>query len=338
MKRILAIVAFLLVLGPVPTAHGFVIEDLDLALGRTEENRIGAPIFDTEGIAAISFGKIASRIDPDDYVVYKMTKSQLTPRPAKKSPHYKLHPSIDLGSLLTDALRSEAGAMGFRSDAGPDVWQVGGSLHDLVLEFRPSGGGFGPALFYGYADLELEARWGGAEARTLRLRTYSMSHLYNGGFGLADEAKEALMRFLIDSAQEAVSRLNRELLHALPQASIASRLQSLQPDGEDQENDLRLIGLSGSPEAVPRLLDLLAAESDESDRVDILDALAKIGSEEAFDALSRRYAEEDEDCRLFTLKAMAAMGDDRAREFIARQGTTDKHLPCRVWARRMSSG
>jgi hypothetical protein len=315
-------------MGTLSAVSAFVIERLDLEKGRNEENRINTPMFDTSGIGTVRFGAIESSYDTGDYLVYLMHKSLLTPKPKRPKPHYKLDPSVDLGDVFGDVLGSESVAMGFREGAGG--WTVTGSIRDIVLEIRPSGGGFGPLLFFGYMDLELDVEGAG----THRMKLYNFSQNYNAGFGAQDEAKETLARFLIESAQEALARLNRDVFHAPPLPDIAARLEKLVPNEEHQEHDLLLIGLSGSTEAVPKLLGLLEAEKDESDRVNILNALANIGSPDAFDALARRYAGEDEDCRLYTLKAMGYMETEQARAFIAENGSNDKYLPIRVWASR----
>jgi len=325
MKKVLVLVVLV---GMAPAVSAIVVDRLDLENGYTDENRIDTPVFDTSGIGAVAFGAIESSCDTEEYLVYMMTKSLLTPKPKRPKPHYKLDPSVDLGDLFGNALRSESIAMGFKD--GTDGWTVTGSIHDIVLEIRPSGGGFGPLMFFGYMDLELHVQGAG----THRMELYNLSHNYNAGFGAQDEAKETLARFLIESAQEALARLNRDVFHAPPHPNIASRLQTLVPNKEHHEHDLLLIGLSGSSEAVPKLLELLEAEKAERDRVNILNALANIGSTDAFDALSRRYAKEDEDCRLYTLKAMDYMETERARSFIAESCTTDKNLPVRVWASR----
>lgn len=338
MKRALSAMLALALAGPIASASAIMIDEVELELGRTDENRIGAPLFEAEGVGTISVGEIESRLDPDVYVVYRMTKSVLQETTKRKKPHYKLDPSIDLGSLLATALREEASAMGFRVVPEAGDWRVTGTLHDLDVQLRQSGGGFGPTLFYGYADLELEVARDAGEPVTRRFRTFTFTHLYNAGFGAQDEAKEALMQLLVASAQEAVSRLNRGLFHAPPAPDAASRLESIQPNGDDQERDFLQVGLAGTEQDVPRLLELLDAEEDEGDRVDILNALAIIGSEEAFEPLSRRYAGEDEDCRLFILKAMDYLGTEPARAFVAKYGPRDNDLACRIWAQRAVGG
>jgi hypothetical protein len=270
-----------------------------------------------------------------------MKKSLLTPKPKHPSPHYKLAPSVNLASLFQEALRSETAAMGLTvTDASPapNGWRVSGTLHEIVEEIRPSGGGFGPLLFFGYVDVELVVAGSGGGEKTMRLQFYNMSQIYNAGYGVRDEAREALAQLLVESAQETIARLNRAVFHAPPHPSVAERVGQLQGDIEDQERELLLIGLSGSTAAVPHLLELLESERDEGDRTDILNALANIGSPEALDVLSRRYRKEDEDCRFFTLKAMDYIDDPAAREFLETQGVKDKNLPCRVLAHRATDG
>jgi hypothetical protein len=334
MKRALQVALVLALVGPLAQASAIVVDSVDLDLGRTEENRISAPLFETDGVGSISFEPIASRVDTGDYVAYRLTNKFLKDRSARKKPHFKLDPSIDLGALLTKALREEGSAMGFEVAPEGGAWRVSGTLHDLDLQLHASGGGFGPTLFYGYADLELAVRKGTGEPVSRRFQTFTFTHLYNAGFGAQDEVKEALAGLLVESAQEAISRLNRDLFHAPPDPRVAYRLESIRPGGDDQELDFLLVGLGGTDEAVPRLLRLLDAEDNEGDRVDILNALAIIGSDDAFEPLSSRYADEDEDCRLFILKAMAYLDTERSRELIRQHGTRDRDLACRMWAQR----
>jgi len=334
MKKALPVALVIALFGPLAQTSAIVVDSVDLDLGRTEENRISAPLFETDGVGSISFEPVASRIDTDDYVAYRLTKKVLTDRSVRKKPHFKLDPSIDLGALATTALREEASAMGFKVAPEAGTWHVSGTLHDLDLQLHASGGGFGPTLFYGYADLELAVRKGTGEPVTRRFQTFTFTHLYNAGFGAQDEVKEALARLLVESAQEAISRLNRGLFHAPPAPRVAYLLESIRPGGDDQELEYLQVGLGGTGEAVPRLLQLLDAEDNEGDRVDILNALAIIGSDDAFEPLSSRYAGEDEDCRLFILKAMAYLDTERSRELIRQHGTRDSDLACRMWAQR----
>ncbi|MEE8522637.1 MAG: hypothetical protein V3T72_01800, partial [Thermoanaerobaculia bacterium] len=131
-----------------------VMEGLSLEEGHTEENQIRSPVLDTSGVGAVSFGEFRSTPGPGDHIAYMMHKSQLTAKPKYRQPRFELAPSIDLGALFAEALRSEAAAMGFSGDSG-DGWKVSGTLHDPVMEFSTSGGGWGPLLFYGYMELEL---------------------------------------------------------------------------------------------------------------------------------------------------------------------------------------
>lgn len=334
MPRIMVYLGAFLVAGTFSSVSALVLEELHLADGRTEDNRMYSPVYDTADVGAVSFGEIRYASGGDRFVVYRMTETLLTPSPKYKTPRYKLAPSIDMGALVGEALRSEAADMGFSEGTDGGGWKVSGEVHDLVVEIRQSGGGFGPLLFYGYMEIELQVEDASGNSSSERMKTYNMSHHYNAGFGTQDEAREAMALFLIESAQDVVARLNRKIFKAPPHSRVADTLRRLQPNGDDMENPLRVVGLSGSLEAVPKLLEMLEQEQDEGDRVEIINALAVIGSEDAFEALSRRYRGEDKDCRVFTLKAMDYLGTDEARAFIEKNGRHDGHLPCRVIARR----
>lgn len=49
MKRVLSAVLVLIVAGPIAEVSAIMIDSVELELGRTEENRISAPLFATEG-------------------------------------------------------------------------------------------------------------------------------------------------------------------------------------------------------------------------------------------------------------------------------------------------
>ncbi len=326
-------IAIVVLLASLPApAWARVMEGLVLEDGRTDENQYRTPVIDAVGIAPISFGKFESNPGPGGHIAYLMHKSQLTAKPKYKT-HYELSPSIDLGAAFVEALHSESNQMGFSTSAQAG-WKVSGTLNNPVLEIRPSGGGWGPLIFYGYMELELTIEDAEGNTSSERMTALNMSHHYNAGFGAQDEVREALARFLIEAAQEVVARLNRKYFKAPPHPQISGLLNSLRPDDDDPENKLRAIGLSGSQEAIPKLLELLEQDDEEDNRLQMINALALLGAEEAIPALARRYAGEDEDCRVFTLKALDYLGTAEARAVIEKQGVDDKHLPCRVIARR----
>jgi HEAT repeat protein len=183
-------------------------------------------------------------------------------------------------------------------------------------------------------QVTLTARHGEGEPRTLRYRLHNMYARFNGGFGVQDEVAEVVAQLLLESAQEIAARLNRDLIQAPPHPSIASRLPLLTKIS-GSENAVRTIGLSGSPAAVPAFLALLAREADESARVNLIDALANLGSAEAVEPLAARYEREDEDCRFFILKAWDYIGGAAATELAAAKGSRDEDKAARQLAGRI---
>ena len=336
MKRLVLISSLVIFVASVATVLALTMEKLELSDGRSGENYILKPVFDTEGIGALQFGKLDPAYDEGGFIVFKQTKSLLGENPKHPKPHYKMDPSIDLCSLLAEALRSEAAAMGFEvvpEREGGASWQITGTLHDINVGIKQIP--FGMTLFFGYMNVELSVRNGsGEQSIPFRFPLFNMSQFYNAGMGLQDEAREALARLIIESAQEIVARINREVFKAPPHPDTVLLATDLKPNQKDPENRLLRIGLSGYARGVPLLLEILDQERDESDRVHVINALANIGSPEAIDALAGRYGKEDEDCRYFTLKAMSYIGSSEATEFVATEGVHDRNLACRVLAQR----
>lgn len=214
---------------------------------------------------------------------------------------------------------------------GTAGWTLSGTLDDVYLESAPIL--FGPIMFYAHMRVTLNARPQDGEPRTVTYRLHNMYARANGGFGVQDEASEVLANFLIDSAQEIVARLNRDVFEAPAHPSIRLRAEALSASSlNDREADLRTIGLSGEPAAVPLLLALLAKEKDEGNRVYVIDALAHLGAGDAVQPLAQRYAGEDEDGRYFILKAWDAIGGEEARGLISKHGAKDEDAACRSMA------
>lgn len=323
MRTPILLCAALLLAAP---ASGREMVNLALEQGRTDDNRISSPVYELPA-ESLTVEPIVSRLPASHKIVRRLSG---------RIPEYTPAPSIDLGAMLTAALQGEGGAMGLRiaSSTGGSAggWTVGGTLDDLYLETKPVI--FGPLLFYGYLQVTLSARRGEGEPRMLRYRLHNMYARFNGGFGVQDEAAEVVAQFLIESAQEIAARLNRDLVQAPPHPSVASRL-ALLTKVAGNENALRSIGLSGSPAAVPALLALLGREADENARVNLIDALANLGSAEAIEPLAARYEREDEDCRFFTLKAWDYIGGTAAAELAAAKGNRDEDNAARKLAARI---
>ncbi|HEX7186121.1 MAG TPA: hypothetical protein VF756_30120 [Thermoanaerobaculia bacterium] len=328
MKRNVLAAVFLLALCSSP-ALARVLEVFNLDAGRTDKNRIASPVWDAGAAEPVVVEPIASKLDSE----YKVAR-----RLSMRVPEFTVSPAIDLGRLLSAALQTEGTAMGLRiASPGTAGWTVSGTLDDVFVETRPII--YGPIMFYAYMKVALNVRRGGGEPRAVTYRLHNMYARANGGFGVQDEVSEVLANFLIDSAQEIMARLNRDFFQAPAHPSIKLRTDVLAASTlDDREAELRMIGFSGSREALPVLLALLAKEKDEGNRVYVLDALASLGAVEAVQPLAQRYAGEDEDCRFFILKAWDYIGGEEARSLILRNGPEDEDKACRSLAARLKAG
>ncbi len=293
------------------------IKEVRLANGYDDVNRIAAPVFDGSAAQPVHFA-IRSGYDRGAKIVRRGATNMFT-----RGPEYNLDKAIDLGSLFTEALRTESAAMGFQAASTPDAaWSVEGAIRNVYLESKQIP--YGLTLFYGYMDVELQVRNGRAAPQTRRLRFHHYYGGYNAGMGRKDEAEEALAQLLVESAQEAVGRLNRDFFKAAPSSGVVSSLSQLQGPAPVAPADVHRIGLSGSAEAVQPLLDVLAKEADENRRSAIIDALARLGATGAVTVLANRYVTEDEDCRWYTLKAMDYIGSPEALVLVKDKGLKDK--------------
>jgi len=306
------------------------IKEIRLADGYDDVNRISSPLFDTSTAQPLNIA-IRPAYDRGAKIVRKGATNMFT-----KGPEYNLDKAVDLASLFTEALRAEAGSMGFRlsstSDAG---WLVDGTIKDVYLESKQIP--YGATLFYGYMDVEVQVRNASGEAQTRRMRFHNYFGGYNAGLGRKDEAAEALAHLLVESAQEAVSRLNRDFFKTAPRSDVDTKVSQLQASGvESRGNDLHLVGLSGSAAATQVLLTLLPKEVAENRRSALIDALARLGSPDAVPLLASRYVEEDEDCRWYTLKAMDYIGGQAALALVKDQGMKDKDGGPRRLAQRIA--
>jgi HEAT repeat protein len=145
-------------------------------------------------------------------------------------------------------------------------------------------------------------------------------------------AEAALHHLLVEGAQELLARLNRSHFHAAPAPDVAARVAELKGGVGRLRRELHAVGLSGSAEAVPVLLELLGREDDENDRSAIINALARLGGGSIVKPLAGRYAAEDEDCRWYTLKAMDYVGSAEAMAVVREQGLTDQEFFCQAIA------
>jgi len=327
-KTVVAVTLCLLALSADPAAAIRVLENFSLDAGRVPENRVGSPVWDAAGVDPVAVEKLVWKPRPDYLVVRRLTE---------RIPRFTVGPVLDLGAQLSIALQTEGTAMGLRMSApGAAGWTVSGAIEDLWVETRPIF--FGPIMFYAYMDVALDVRHGDGPPQTVRYRLHNMYAQVNGGIGVQDEAAETVAQFLIESGQEIAARLNRDFFHAPAHPSLRLEAETLAagPLG-DREAQIRRIGLSGLPEAVPVFLGLLAREKEVMSRLYLLDALASLGSADAVEPMAQRYDGEDEDCRFFILKAWDYIGGEEARALIARKGPKDEDVACRALAERLKS-
>jgi hypothetical protein len=328
-KQLLSVTAVILILHAAVHAIG-TIKEVRLADGYNNDNRVSSPVFDAGGVPPINV-TIRQAFDRSAKIVRRGATGFFT-----KGPEYNLDKGVDLGAIFTEAIRSEANAMGIRTSSAAEAgWQVDGTIKDVYLESKQIP--YGATLFYGYIDLDVKvaSAKGAAQSRPMRFHHYYGG--YNAGLGRKDEAAEALASLLVEGAQAAVSRLNREFFKAAPRADVEAKLGQLRA-GAPLGNTLHVVGLSGAPSAVPALLALLTSEADENRRSELINALANLGSRDAVDPLVSRYATEDEDCRWYILKAMDYIGGDAALNLVKGPGLKDTDGGPRRLAQRIAQG
>jgi HEAT repeats len=326
MKRLLLVLTLLVS----TSLSAGVITKLDVSDIDDDSIQIPGPVVDGANAGAIAIGTFASSFDRN--VVRKgaggfrnaMVKGET------------LAPELDLGEILAGALRAEGKAFGLNvlgpADAVKPQWMVGGTIRDAIVEVQHMG--FGTLLYYGYLDVDVKAEREGTKPIEVPVRTARMFVLYNGGMGIADESETALKKLIVLGAQKIVARLNREVFHAPPLAAIEQKTAALKKV-TDQETELHMVGLSGSPAAVAPLAALLEKERDENGRTSIVFALANLPSAEVVPLLARRYDSEDEDVRYATLLAMDAIGTEEALALVREKGTKDKDTAAKRLAERI---
>jgi hypothetical protein len=281
------------------------IKAIDLKNGFTEVNRIASPLF--AGAPSLTIGTIAAAYDKAGKIVRPTSKNIF-----KMGPAYELDPAVDMGTLLADALRSEAAAMGFKT--GGD-WTVSGALKEFYVETKQPTG-WAAVQYYGVMTVELEVRRGDGAPTKAEWTLYSFNAAYNAGMGRKDETRDSIARQFIEGAHEILSRLNREFFHA----AAPDAAKGLRAD----EAGLYRLSLSGAASTVPALLEMLPTQKDEHVREWIILALARLASAEAVPVLAARYAGEDSVCRWFTLKAMHDIGTPEALALVREKGLKDK--------------
>ncbi len=298
-------IAVALLIGVPATARE--IQTLDLAEGYSEENRLPYPVLDGAAVGAVQFGAVEWTPAPGRAVIYNLRNRQ---------PRYTLSPAIDPGALLALSLRAEAQALGWTSAGGP-AWKIDVSVENLSLFQRKSD--FGPNMYFAMMDAAstIAGPEGTREVRHLVTNVYWR---FNGGFGNKDEATEAVAGFLVDAAQELVTLLNRDVVHAPPRPEVAGALAGIGKDIEDRAAELRGVGYSGQRELIAPLFALLASQEAEDRRWPIVNALGFLGDENTPNQLVALSARAEEDERYFLLKALHYL--DRA-DLAVRLDTSD---------------
>ena len=336
-ERLLTVAGLILVSSATLNAQA-TINQISLEKGIDDENRLSEPVLDAFETGPLAVGAFTASYDKRALFVRRVGGNIFS-----RGPEYRLSPVVDVAALFTEAVRTEAEAIGF--DVATSVesgWRLTGTIRDVYLESRQIY--FGATLFYGWLDVELQLeQLGGNVATTVPMRLYHYYAAYNAGMGRRDEAESAAAHLFIEGAQELLARLNRNYFKAPPHVSIDGKLAVIRTAGtvEDHHQWLRAIGLSGHTDAIPVLLAILPTENDEDDRQKIIDALASLGSSEVIEILASRYAREEEDCRWHTLKAMDYIGSDAAAVVVSTYGLADddlapRHLATRIMAQRRS--
>lgn len=308
------------------------IKAVRLADGYNDTNRLTAPVVDPARAPVLSI-TVTGAYDKGAKIVRRGATSMFT-----RGPEYNLDKAVDLAAIFAEATRTEAAAMGFTTAGAADAgWSIAGTIKDVYLESKQIP--YGATLFYGYMLLDVNVGQGRAAPQSRQLRFHSYFGGYNAGLGRRDEAEAALAYLLVESAQDLLSRLNREFVHAPAHPEIATLIGRIQPTGIDAEGpELHRIGLAGVPEAASAILKWLPGEADENRRSALIDTLADLGAADAVAVLASRYATEDEDCRWYTLKAMDYIGGEPALALVRDRGTRDGDGGPRRLAERITRG
>ena len=289
-----------------------------------EENELAAPVVDG-GEVRLSFGAFSANFDRSAEIA-RSSGGLFT-----KGPVYTLDPSVDLAPLLKRYLETEAPKMGFATGAGG--WTIGARIDEIYVESLQMSG-YGAILFHGLMRLDVELASPDGRSERLAMRFHNYYQQMSGGMNRKTPTETAITHLLMEGAQELLARLNRSHFHAPPAAGVAGLVANVKAQGAGKlHRELHAIGLSGSPDAVPALLDRLGREEDENDRSVLVNALARLGSPSIIRPLAERYAAEDEDCRWYTLKAMDYVGSAEALAVVKEKGLADQEFFCQTIAK-----
>lgn len=329
MKRSLSLLLLILA----TPAFAITIKTLDLNDVDDDRIEITAPVWDGSKAGPVLVGTFESKFDRK--VAGKLAGGF---RNAMIS-SYDLAPSLDLGQILADTLRTEGTKLGLSmmspQEARAPRWTIDGTIHDVSVDIQDMG--YGSLLFYTYLDVEVRATPDGGKPVTHRIRPARLFVMYNGGMGMGDEVQAALAKIVLVGAQQILARLNREDFQAPALSTMEARLASLKKIDDHGETELHAIGLSGVRGAASALASRLESEKDENARTSIVYALTSLGAADQVPLLIRRYKSEDPDVRYATIIALANADTPEAMALIREQGMKDKTVIIRKLSERLLS-
>lgn len=300
------------------------IESIDLELGR-ENAIVAGPVWTPAAEFRVEIGAFTHELDYSKLLVDDYGGSGTRDH---------LRRGVDLGAVFAEELGRQARELGLTTGSGG--WKVSGVVEDVYLKNREIP--FGPLIFNGHVDVRFEVVSPAGESSNVRLRFRPTTARFNAGFGAKDENREALAQVLIESAQEALARLNQRFFRQPAHPRVADKIADLRRGGaKPDENDIRWLGLSGAPEAVDPLLAVLKKAEDESARAEVVEALLLLGATGALPELRQRYAKEDEDVRCAILAAVPELDPEEGVAWLGSGGgSRDKNKACQhIALRRM---
>ena len=309
---------------------GGVIDKIDLSTVDDTGIEIAAPVWDGSAAGSVLVNRFDSKFDRE--VAKKLASGFRNAMISSQT----LAESVDLGEILAASIRAEGRKLGLtmmepQEGAAPQ-WVVGGTIRQVLVEIQHVYAG--SLLLYGYLDVDVTIARQGEPATTTRMHPARLFVMFNGGMGTGDEAQHALVKTILVGSHHILARLNREHFHAPALSSVIAKLNGLK-DLTEEDADLHLIGLSGSPEVSAALAARLPKEKDEGARTDVVHALTNLGAAPHAALLISRYASEDPDVRYATLVALDSVGTDEAFAVIRDQGTKDKSVAIKKLAERL---
>lgn len=329
MKRAL----FLLLLFLATPAFAITIKTLDLNDVDDDRIEITAPVWDGSKAGPVLVGTFESKFDRN--VAAKLAGGFRN----AMVPSYDLDPTLDLGQIFAETLRTEGTKLGLTmmapQEARAPQWTVDGTIHNATVDIQHMG--YGSLLFYTYLDVEVRVTPKDGQPSTHRIRPARLFVMYNAGMGMGDEVQASLAKIVLVGSQQVLARLNREHFKAPALPAMETRLAGLKQIDDRGETELHAIGLSGVRGASAALASRLESEKDENVRTSIVYALTSLGPAEQAPLLIRRYASEDPDVRYATIIALASAGTPEAMALIREKGTKDKTVIIRKLSERILS-